>query len=79
MIEILWKQDIDIGIPRDHFLSNAAESPEIEYEDQETVALKVKQTKDKVAFYLPLTYFKGNCCRGQFFPSIDSFMSCHHS
>lgn len=20
MIEILWKQDIDIGIPRDHFL-----------------------------------------------------------
>lgn len=52
MIEILWKQDIDIGIPRDHFLSNGPESPEDLFIDQDTVSLKGKPTKEKVIVLL---------------------------
>ena len=43
MIEILWKQDIDIGIPRDHFLlpSEQEEQPN-EQEDADEELLKEK-------------------------------------
>ena len=42
MIEILWKQDIDIGIPRDHFLFPSEEENESGHVNEEEALLKEK-------------------------------------
>lgn len=52
LIEILWKQDIDIGIPRDHFLF--PEDQESSGEDVDTATLKDKLDLkvEKLQFFL---------------------------
>jgi hypothetical protein len=52
LIEILWKQDIDIGVPRDHFLF--PEDQESSSEDVDTATLKDKLDLkvEKLQFFL---------------------------
>lgn len=54
LIEILWKQDIDIGVPRDHFLFPGDDQESSGVEDDETATLKDK-LDIKVSFLSELT------------------------
>lgn len=50
MIEILWKQDIDIGVPRDHFRFPGEESNDVE--DVEIATSKDKLDLKVYIFFL---------------------------
>ena len=62
LIEILWKQDIDIGVPRDHFLF--PEDQESNGEDVDTATLKDKLDfkVQKIKFFL-LLLINGRRCK----------------
>jgi hypothetical protein len=50
LIEILWKQDIDIGVPRDHFLF-PEEEPSGEDVDTATLKDKLDFKVEKLQFF----------------------------